>query len=235
VRAGELQHGDVHLWTVNLDEGAGIGECAQVLSKEELLKAGRLVRTIDRERYIRGHAALRKLLSEYIGKKAEELKFDVNAFGKPRLGTAAQVEFNLSHSGSVAVIALCLAGRIGVDVEEMRPEVVSSDVAERFFSRGEVSRLRRLPLAEQVEAFFRCWTRKEAYLKAIGCGISDEDLLTIEVSLTESEEPRILRRVSRGDGADAWSIAEFRPREGFLGAVVAEAENMRVIAHDWRG
>jgi 4'-phosphopantetheinyl transferase len=93
--------------------------------------------------------------------------------------------------------------------------------------------LRSLNEAERVRGFFRCWTRKEAYLKAIGCGISDEDLATVEVTLLPLEQPAILRKRISGDGGEEWTVIDIEPKDGFMGAVVAEGKDLRCSSMIW--
>jgi 4'-phosphopantetheinyl transferase len=222
-----------HVWWLRLTEPSP--RAASAISTAEMEKAERFIHPDDRMRYIAAHHALRQILSEYIKKAPEELAFTTNEHGKPRLIDSTAIgfnlEFNLSHSGNIALVAVSTHGRVGVDVEQLRSAPVTKGVAERFFSPPEVMKLRSLPAQDQVPAFFRCWTLKEAYLKALGCGISDADLAEAEVSILEHEKPDILRTVSR-DGTSRWTVRQFSPLPGYLAAVVVEG-NQNITILEW--
>jgi 4'-phosphopantetheinyl transferase len=155
------------------------------LSEEELARAARFQFDRDRHRYIVAHGALRQLLARYVGCTPGELRFGTNRYGKPHLGNASGLRFNLSHTEDVAVIAIASAeaGEIGIDVEAVRPLDGMLKIAQQFFRADEAEALHRLPDAAQPLAFYRIWTRKEAYLKAIGTGLSTSlDEVRVKVS-----------------------------------------------------
>jgi 4'-phosphopantetheinyl transferase len=141
------------------------------------------------------------------------LRFSYAKHGKPSLGDGAP-RFNLSHSHAIAALAVTQAHEIGVDVEQLRP--LKEDIAGRFFSTRENALLRALPQREQLGAFFRCWTRKEAIVKAIGEGLS-HPLASFDVSLAAGE-PAVVERFE-GEAADAWQLAHFEPASGTVGAI----------------
>lgn len=223
----------IDLWTVSLAGHVANESATEVLSNEELSRAGRFVRESDRARYIASHRALRRILARYSGDRPEQLWFERNVFGKPRLGNCAAIEFNMSHSGEIALIAVRTGGRVGVDVEEIRNHSANIEVAERYFAASELQRLKSLDANEQVAAFFRCWTRKEAYLKAMGCGISDEDLAMVEVTLLPDEPPAIVRGKMNGDAAELWTVFHVEPLQRYVGAVVAEGSDLRISKKAW--
>ena len=222
----------IHLWTVPLIHPRTEEDC-RILSDLESSRARQFSRECDRERYKTSHVALRQILAGYSGVGAEQIWFQVNEFGKPSLGNYPRIEFNMSHSGRIALIAVRVAGKVGVDVEEMRPEAAIIDVAERFFSPGELERLQKLGEDERLAGFCRCWTRKEAYLKALGCGISDEDLAKVEVTLLADEPPALLQRTARDGTAKPWSVFHFEPEKGFIAAVVAEGSGLNLLCRTW--
>jgi 4'-phosphopantetheinyl transferase len=228
-----LAEDSIHIWSVPLVRSRQGENLATVLSQEELLRAGRFVHERDRERYLACHEALRRILAQYCGTPPEQLWFQVNEHGKPHLGEYPRLQFNLSHSVDLALIAVRAGGKVGVDIEEVRSDAATSGVAERFFSEGELRRLQSLTGDERTRAFFRCWTRKEAYLKAVGCGISDEDLKRVEVTLRPDESPAVLRGRAEGDGAREWSVFHLEPEDRFIGALVAEGANLQCTAKTW--
>jgi 4'-phosphopantetheinyl transferase len=224
---------EVHIWKVRMGAaGEVLNRPWAMLSERERARANRFSRDSDRSRFITAHGALREVLSEYCGVPPEALHFEQNEFGKPHLGHFPRIQFNLSHSGDIALIAVADSGcRVGVDVEQVGRHI-SEGVAERFFSAGELSRLQTASGEERVKAFFRCWTRKEAYLKALGCGISDETLVAVEVTLLTEEKPGILKRIE-DDGAKEWTVFHLEPRSGFIGAVVTEGAVNALRERTW--
>jgi 4'-phosphopantetheinyl transferase len=229
----ELQEQDIDVWVVPLDKPDLNSHSSRILSAEELERAGRFLRDGDRARFIAAHHALRKILAEYVGILPDQLRFEINEFGKPHLRNIPHFDFNMSHSGLLGVIAVRVAKRVGVDLEEIRAETARDDIAGRFFSKGEAERLRGISDPERVRAFYQCWTRKEAYLKALGRGISDEDLAAAEVSFGQGETPAIVRRVAQGDNALAWCVKDLRLPSGYIGALVAEGGSVRVRERNW--
>jgi 4'-phosphopantetheinyl transferase len=226
---------EIDLWIISLGfTEPFLNKYAATLSEAEKTRAARFVKASDRARFIGSHAGLRNILGNcYCDRPAGALEFEFNPHGKPRLRDFPQVNFNLSHSGDLALVAVAQGkGRVGVDVEEVRSEAVEHAVAERFFSPGEVKRLKSLDGAERILGFFRCWTRKEAYLKAIGRGISDEDLVRVEVTFRREEEPGILLGVE-GENTSGWRVFHIEPKKGYVAAVVAEGEAETLTVRNW--
>ena len=171
---------------------------------------------VHRNRFIAGRALLRDLLAGYLGQPPEAIRFAYNEWGKPALApgfVTRDLRFNLSHSEDLAMYAFVLDRDVGVDLEMIRAEVANERVAGNFFSASEVATLRALPLEHQAEGFFNCWTRKEAYVKARGQGLSIE-LKSFDVSLIPGQEAKILR----GDNCRGWSLVSFKPDQGFVAA-----------------
>jgi 4'-phosphopantetheinyl transferase len=165
-------------------------ELERLLSGDERARAARFFFERDRDRFVVGRGLLREILGRCVGSDPTALAFDYGNFGKPFLPDAG-VSFNVAHAGDVLVVAALEEGEVGVDVELVSNAPVEERVAEHFFSRREVLALRALPEAEQPAAFFRCWTRKEAYIKAIGLGMQ-VSLHDFAVTLTASEPPALL-------------------------------------------
>lgn len=214
-RAGEVQ-----LWMTSLDPDAAEIETSRlVLSEDETRRADTFRRPVDRTRFTAARGWLRRRLAAYLGRDPARLVFSEGPHGKPFLPEAEGVfDFNLSHSGGFALLAVSPGFPVGADIEEMRP--IEEKVAERFFSADEVRALLALPLAEREAAFFRCWTRKEAYLKALGSGLA-KPLDGFTVSLG-SDEPACLLRVAGAPGeAEAWRMAHLAPVAGYMAAVAA--------------
>jgi 4'-phosphopantetheinyl transferase len=231
-RAGERAPARIDLWTWPLDAPRReMAALEAVLSADERRRGASFVFAEDRRRYIVGRARLRQVLARYVGLAPEALRFCYGVHGKPALTpTRSAPCFNLSHSGGLA--ALAIAGcEVGVDIEEVRP--VDDAVAERFFSAGENAALRGLRGADWRDAFYRCWTRKEAVVKALGKGLSLR-LASFDVSVAPSV-PLLLRLEGCRDVASQWSIVDVALPRGLVGAIAARTmgRGVSVERHRW--
>lgn len=204
---------------------------AGALSEEERARAARFVMPHLTERFIVAHAFLRDVLGAYLDLPPAAVRLAVSELGKPRL-QGAELAFNLSHSAHLAVLAVG-PRELGVDVEQIRDDVLRERIAERFFSSHEVSMLNALPAHQQPAGFFNCWTRKEAYLKALGDGLRIP-LDRFDVTLAPEDPPRLLADRGNAD-LSAWGIRAFLPAEGFRGAVVARGHDWCLRGFDWVG
>lgn len=209
----------IDVWTACLDQPPEVAErLAGCLSAAERERALRYRSEPLRRFALVGRALLRRLLAPYAGGRPEDLRFAYGPFGKPALVGAEGVHFNLSHSGdrfACAVTALC---PLGIDIEVLRELDGMAGLAERFFAPGEIGQLRRLPGGELLPAFFRCWTRKEAFLKATGEGLS-RSLGSFEVAVDEGAEPALLGLDGDRAAAAAWGLYSFVPAPGHIGTV----------------
>jgi 4'-phosphopantetheinyl transferase len=196
---------DVHCFSLDVD-AARLRELDGFLSWEERERATRFRFDRDRDRYI----ACRGTLRELLGVRPHE-NFICGAFGKPRLQDS-EMWFNVSHSHGMAMIAVTRGREVGCDIERIDPSFANDKIPERFFSPYEVAALRALPQKDQCDAFFRCWTRKEAFIKACGMGMSLA-LDSFDVSL---DRPALLR------GAEGWSLYAVDAPEGYAAALVLE-------------
>ncbi|HEX7859476.1 MAG TPA: 4'-phosphopantetheinyl transferase superfamily protein [Verrucomicrobiae bacterium] len=208
MHAIDIPNDEVHVWVESLaPDTARLKRAVEVLSEEERERARRFLREVDRVRYVMAHLKTREILAGYMGCEPAALKFVRGEFGKPELAkelNARKVSFNISHSGERLLLGIVREARIGVDIEEIRPESATLDIAARFFTADENRHLRSLSGTKQVEGFFNCWTRKEAYLKALGCGLSVSPT-DCEVTLLPDDEPKLVRRASC-DIAKEWQM-----------------------------
>lgn len=218
--AGGIIH-NVDVWRYSLNVGAA--ETAQLrsfLSHDELQRAARLVQTRHCDRFIAAHGRLRKILSHYTGCEPGQLAFEVSDAGKPSLrplGAASEpLHFNLTHSEDVAAVAVCRTAQVGIDIEMVRP--VQDGLAPRYFAPEETASIEALPQDRQLAAFFRCWTRKEAFVKATGEGIR-RGLNSFVVSVGPNEAARALSIDGSAEAGRAYCLYEFDPGEGFSGAI----------------
>jgi len=213
-----LATGEVHVWRLALDQPDGVvAEFRATLEAGELERAGRFHFEKHRRHFVVGRGGLRYVLARYLDLKPEEFRFSYGEYGKPAL---EEIQFNMSHSHGVALFAVARDRELGVDVEHVRADFASEDIAQRFFSRVEVAAFNALQKEEQVAGFFRCWTRKEAYIKAIGRGLS-EPLDAFDVTLAPGEAAALLR-AERGD-ASRWAMFDIDAGEGYAGALAVEA------------
>jgi 4'-phosphopantetheinyl transferase len=211
----------VELWSASLEPPASLGSAlAACLSPDERARAERFVAARDRDRFVAGRAFLRLLLGQSTGAEPRELSFRYSAHGKPALADeGSDLEFNLAHSGTVVVCALaqgCEA--LGVDVECVKPIRDAAGLARRAFSPREAVRLDSLPEPVRLRAFYEAWTRKEAFLKALGCGL-DRPLDSFDVAFGPGERPRLLQTLGDPTEADRFSLHSFEPEDGYIGAI----------------
>lgn len=208
------------------------------LSEDERQRASRFHFDVDRNRYIVAHASLRGILARYLQCEPHDLKFSANEYGKPFLdrsndfSRSKNIEFNLSHSGDFALIAVAHGRKIGIDVERIRTDIELEDLARRNFSPREVSELMTLPLEHRTLGFFTCWTRKEAYIKTQGLGLS-LPLDSFDVSLGE---PAALK-ATRPDAQEAsrWSLYSLNVESNYAAALAVEGNNLKIKCWDWVG
>ena len=216
---GWEQIGDeIHVWQAVLDADVqNLGQLESTLSLEEKARADRFHFVKDRNRYVVARGLLRNLLGGYLQRAPASLEFSYGEYGKPTLSggdAPSRICFNLSHSSSLIVYAFARGRNLGIDVEQIRPESAGEGLAQRYFSKREVSDLRMLLPEARVEGFFHCWTRKEAYLKATGMGLQIP-LDGFSVSLLPDEPAQF-----HGGVESHWHLAAFHPAEGYVAAVV---------------
>jgi 4'-phosphopantetheinyl transferase len=226
----ELSPADVHVWQLALDvDPPTLAALERTLSADERARADRFHFRRDRDRFVAARGTLRTLVARYLGLGPAELRFAYGPQGKPRLAgdDDAELRFNLAHSEGVALLAVTRGRAVGVDVERVRPERATRDVAERFFARAEVTALRAYPPDEWAAAFFACWSRKEAYVKARGEGLSFP-LDAFEVSVRPGERAVALR--VPGDPAEArrWSLRELRVGPDHAAAIAVEGDGWQL-------
>jgi 4'-phosphopantetheinyl transferase len=207
-------------WTDLDADGSDLGWFAGMLSANEHERARRFRFERDRQRYIVRRGRLRALLARYLDLPPPQVQLRVGPFGKP-YAAEGNLRFSLSHSHGIALYAIAHGLEVGCDIEHRDQRYASEQLPELFFSPREVHTLRSLAPALQAEGFFNCWTRKEAYVKARGYGLS-LPLDVFDVSLAPSEPAALLR------GCAGWSVRAFEPVPSYHAAVVAQGENWRL-------
>lgn len=217
---------DVHVWAVFLDPTRVSASVIELLDAEERARAARFHRSIDRDRYTVAHAALRLLLGLYLDRAAHEIRFQHGQRGKPFLADHPGLWFNLAHTDDLALVAVSRGGEVGVDVERVVDLPDALDVARVCFALSEQQMLRAESRGNRARAFFAGWTRKEAYVKAVGTGLSA--LQSFEVSLAPGESSRLVRVDGSEREASAWTLQSLEPAPGYLGAVAIRRADAQV-------
>lgn len=230
-----LDRNHLHIWAVRVEDPPHpYGVLRELLTQEERERADRFHFEADRQRSVLGRGLLRVLLGHFLDAAPAELVFSYGEQGKPRLGGNIEggVEFNVSHSGEWVILGLCVGRSVGVDVEQIREMTDMESLAERYFAPAEVRALRSLDVAERREAFFTCWTRKEAYVKAVGAGFS-MDLDTFEVSVRPLESASLLTIDGSAQLAAEWTLWGGTPAVGYVAAAAVARGGVKVTSHFW--
>ena len=231
-----LGSNEVHVWRAFLDlTTPQVQGLEQTLSPEELGRAERYYFQKDRKHFIVARGLLRNILSRYLQIEPYQIRFRYGPHGKPELsgeGGWETLRFNVSHSHGLALYAITRSREIGVDVECIRSVPEAEQIAERFFSTRENAVFRALPPHEKLHAFFNCWTRKEAYIKAIGDGLS-RPLDQFDVSLAPGEPARLLHIEGAPQEACHWSIQAPTPASGYIAALAVEGHGFRLSCRQW--
>ncbi len=227
-----LATGEVHVWRASLDlPEPRVESLAQHLAPEDVERAGRFYFERDRKHFTVARGVLRAILGLYLDLPPARLVFHYNAYGKPFLPDQP-LRFNLSHSGELALYAVSAQRELGVDVERIRTDFQWEEIAEKFFSPRERMSLRALPTPLKYLAFFNCWTRKEAFIKALGEGVSFP-LDQFDVSLSPDEPARLLSVKGDARAAARWCLHDLTVGKDYAAACVVEGANGRLQFWQW--
>jgi len=228
----ELAEDEIHVWRASLGLNKEIlDRCASVLSQDEQLRASRFLFPEGRDHFVAARGILRELLGKYAASSPALLQFEYGQHGKPALRTEngeLPIRFNLSHSRGLAVFAFARQRELGIDLEPIRPEFGGEAIAERYFSLRELEEWHRLTPGLRAQAFFLCWTRKEAYVKAKGQGLQIP-LASFSVTLTPGRPAEL----QSADSA-RWRLHSFEPAPGYTAAIVGEKKDWRLVQWDWQ-
>jgi 4'-phosphopantetheinyl transferase len=222
--------GHVDVWRVRLDEPASAGSDPSVLSADEIARASRFHFDKDRIHFTRCRSALRCLLADYLAIPATEIRFEYLTSGKPQLKgdqNPRALQFNVSHSANMALIAVGSEQRLGVDIEKIRDDVDTAALAERFFSLRERAGLQALPDHLRVQGFFACWTRKEAFLKATGDGLSFP-LADFSVTSHPDLDPSLEEIRGNTEARKQWFLTDLSAIDGYRATVAGEGAFSRL-------
>lgn len=221
---------DIHLWQIDTKQFVNkLPKYYVELSQDEKKRADKFYFVKDKINFILAHAFLRGLLGKYIGVETESIQFYFNRYGKPLVSTdeGEGVCFNLSHSGSMIFIALSPLYHIGVDVEQVKENKSFLSLSSSYFTKAEHSAICELPEKEQLPAFFRCWTRKEAYIKGQGKGLSLA-LDSFEVNVQNSKKELLLNTCHDPLALDRWSLLDIKISDEYVAALAVENHSCQV-------
>jgi len=237
-RTQNIGRNEVHVWRVCLEKGAlALGRMYEILSAEERCRARSFYFDEDRARYVMARGYLRVILSRYLDAEPISLRFRQNPYGKPILvgfENEERLNFGVSHSGSLTLYAITRWRRVGIDVERVREGFSHEEVSERFFSPTERAMLRSLPVESRTKAFFECWTRKEAYVKGRGEGLT-LPLEQFSVSIDPTRSAGLIENRAHPADVSLWSLAEIDPGAGYAAAVAVEGHNWSIACFDMPG
>jgi len=222
----------IHVWEFPLATSeSALADLVKLLSADERVRASRFHFEKDSHRFTVARASVRAILAGYTLSQAGDLQFLYSQQGKPALADDARdIRFSISHSGDLALLAVALGREVGVDVEAIREDVETDKLAERFFSPRERESLRALSLEKRGRAFFRCWTCKEAFLKAQGVGLSRE-LGSFDVEVDPAQPARLISSRPNSDEAERWWLKDVETLPEYAAAVAIQGSitEMRIF------
>lgn len=226
----------VHVYRILLDlPDSDAQYFTSLLSNEEHQRAERYLFSKHRARFIAARVQLKMILGRYTGLSPDQVTFSYNAYGKPSLegaGAGQRLCFNVSHSHELGLVAITGGMDVGVDIERIRPDIDYVHISRQFFSPGEIERLLVLPADEQVEAFYTCWTRKEAFIKGCGMGLATP-LDQFEVSMDANVPGRLLHAAADIVDAGEWRLCELKPGTGYVANLAVRGEQWQLSCWQW--
>jgi len=226
----QIAAGQIHFWAVRLNPApTRVSDLAASLCASEAARSDRYQFERDRRRFRVRRGFLRSLLCRYLACPPEQLRFGSGPEGKPFLTQHPDLYFNLSHSGELALIAISCEAELGVDIEQMRFVDDADTIVRRLFSSREAAEYFATPVSARPAVFFNCWTRKEAFVKALGNGLSFP-LRQFEVSVKPGEPARVLAIKDDPGVAAGWTLIHFEPAPGFVGALASRQAPLKISA-----
>jgi 4'-phosphopantetheinyl transferase len=232
----------VDVWRISTSlHDHGLAEFYSVLAPEQRTRAERMRVSEKRKQYVVAHGLTRMLIGQRVGADPRALEFHRGPKGKPYLGgdfAGAGIQFNMTHTSHMALVALALNREIGIDIERLRENLQWEKLAQRYFSPLEYSGYSTLPEADRLRGFFTCWTRKEAVLKAIGTGLGG-GLASFDVSVDPDASPALLDNRWDGRFHGNWTLHQIQPGPGYVATLAAERDGFQVrcweAGGDWAG
>jgi 4'-phosphopantetheinyl transferase len=231
-----LEAGEVHIWTTQSNpQDTSLASLHSLLSPSEVAAANRFVFDHSRKAYVFAHGVLRQILGGYVDLSPEEIRFEQTRFGKPFLAgphDQARVRFNMSHSGDAVLVAITRDRHIGADIERIRP-LDFAGIVNSHFTAQECAFIRNQPTEKQQNAFFTCWTRKEAFIKAVGKGLSIP-LNTFDVCIPSGQTGRKLTAPNEAPDVESWWLTDVIVPLGYAGAIAIEGRLVEVVYKTWK-
>ncbi|MCA9945464.1 MAG: 4'-phosphopantetheinyl transferase superfamily protein [Anaerolineales bacterium] len=231
-----LPQEEIHVWVASLNRPqVQLNQFWQHLAEDEQARANRFYFDHDRAHYIVARGLLRQLLGSFLQLPARQIAFVYGEHGKPELAAELAISglrFNISHAQGVALLAFARQREVGVDIEQVRPLEDGEQIAERFFSANEVAVFTAVPPEQKPQAFFNCWTRKEAFIKVIGEGLSCP-LDSFDVTLKPGDPAELLQVKGSREAATRWKLENLNPATGYAGAVIAEGQEWQLRTWQW--
>lgn len=232
----ELPHHEIHIWLADLDEsGSQLDKLVKTLSVDERMRAANYHFERDKKRYLLRRGILRAILGLYLQVEPDRVSFQYSRYGKPALADTfgdEMLHFSLSHSDNIALYAFTRHCEIGVDIEHLSEVSEKEMIAKRFFSRKEYDSLRSLPEEQKRESFIRGWTCKEAFIKALGEGLSHE-LDDFEVSMIPGEPAKLMKVKGDSEEASRWTIQYLKPDPEYVGAFAVKSRKFETKLWRW--
>jgi 4'-phosphopantetheinyl transferase len=225
-----LTDNEIHVWKAELNCDTDLQQLFALLTPDEQQKAARFHFEKDRNHYGAARGLLRLILSSYLAEDPKALRFTYSSHGKPALDSDL-LQFNVSHSHGLALYAVARHYPVGIDLEYMRSDFGWRQIVAQFFSTQELKALTQLPESQQCRAFFDGWTRKEAYIKAKGQGLSIP-LNQFDVSLCPNEPAALLQTQWDPQEAARWTLYALNPGEDYAGAIAIQGHNLQL--HYWQ-
>ena len=229
----KLSKQNLHIWSLNfVVNDDAFNRYHSLLSEDEKKRAGKFRFYKDRRCYVVTKGVLRLLSGGYLNKDAKAIAFDYEEYGKPRYKHETNLNFNVSHSGDMAIIGFVYDHTIGVDIEKIKNDFDTFDIAINFFSKKEIAALRKIPKLQQYIAFYRCWTRKEAFIKAKGSGLSFP-LDQFSVTLDSDLEANLLETLWDTSEKDRWQLTSFIPSNDYIAAIIVDSKFNDIQYFNW--
>jgi 4'-phosphopantetheinyl transferase len=227
--------GEIHVWRIDLAAITGSPDDAPVLSPDERERAARLLCEHKRARFIAGRSALRRLLGQYLGALPQTLVFRYGPHGKPALVTRASdavLTFNFSHSENLALLAVATNHEVGIDIEHRHRDISVAPFVRHILSEKETAALQRLPAERHQQALLTAWTRKEAYVKALGEGLA-RSFKSFSTGIGEDDEPAV-RRLEGVDGElQLWTFVPLAVHPDYIACLAAPGSDRTPRCFDW--
>lgn len=228
-----LSPDNIHIWQVSLNQPAERWQSlSALLSPDEIKRAAAFIFERDSRKFIVARTTLRQLLGRYLNIDPQAVKFTYADKGKPSVAAAPSLQFNVSHSHELALYAFGNTQPLGIDLEHKRQVTDMHGIARGNFSARENVMFNALPDYLKTDAFFNCWTRKEAYIKALGEGLS-HPLDTFDVTLAPGEPARLIEVHGYPDEAVQWTLHTFTPQPNYIAALAVRQTNPNLTFHKW--